>query len=503
MFSFDRVLFIYKQILKENKMKLDELELQIDYFEFDENLYQKLQATPLENPKLVSFNKEACDLIGLDYEACETQNFIDFINGIKVLKGSVPYAMGYAGHQFGYFVPQLGDGRAINLGSINGWHLQTKGSGLTKYSRQGDGRAVLRSSIREYLIGEAMHHLGIPTTRALGIIDSDTYAHREWNQESCSIVMRLSRSWIRVGTFEYFARTKNAIENIKQLSDYVIKQSYPHLIDVEKKYEKMFYSIVDKSAELLAQWSVYGFQHGVMNTDNFSVAGLTIDYGPFAFMDYFEKNSICNHTDSEGRYSYNNQPFVARWNLAVLANCLEKICDSEKLNSYLETFLAQYQKVYLEMMNKRIGLEASKSGNLNSDLIKELLGALETSRMDYNVFFYRLTNLKSFEDLSSILNIAVFQEPIKNWFESYKNVCLEQNSSFRDRFEIMKKVNPKYILKNYMIEEAIQKAHDRDYSLVNDLLKIAQSPFDEHPDFEHYSNPTPIKYANVKLSCSS
>ena len=484
-------------------MKLDELKLEVDYFLFDENLYQKLKATPLKNPKLVSFNKKACDLIGLDYQSCETQEFLEFMNGEKVLNGSVPYSMVYAGHQFGYFVPQLGDGRAINLGSINGWHLQTKGSGLTKYSRSGDGKAVLRSSIREYLMSEAMHFLGIPTTRALAIIDSDTFAHREWNEESCAVVLRMSPSWIRVGTFEFFARTKNAKENLTQLCEYVIKENYPELIGVENRYEKMFYSLVDKTANLLAFWQVYGFQHGVMNTDNFSIAGLTIDYGPYAFMDYFEKNSICNHTDVEGRYSYNNQPFVARWNLLVLANALNQICDENKLKEYMKTFLTQHQKIYLELINKRLGHDASKSGDSNFNLILELLGSLESSKMDYNVFFYRLTNLKSFDDLSSILDIAVFQEPLKQWFESYKKVCEEQSDGFESRLEIMKKVNPKYILKNYMLQDAIQKADEGDYTLVNELLEIAQNPFDEHPKFEEYAKPTPMKYANIKLSCSS
>jgi uncharacterized protein YdiU (UPF0061 family) len=189
-------------------MKLNELKLEVDYFDFDENLYQKLDASPLKNPKLVSFNKQACDLINLDYKECESKEFLEFINGSKTLQHSKPYSMVYAGHQFGYFVPQLGDGRAINLGTVNSWKLQTKGSGPTKYSRQGDGRAVLRSSIREYIMGEAMHALGIPTTRALAIIDSDSYANREGEQESCSIVMRMSPSWIRIGTFEFFANTR-------------------------------------------------------------------------------------------------------------------------------------------------------------------------------------------------------------------------------------------------------------------------------------------------------
>lgn len=484
-------------------MKLNEIKLEVDYFSFDEKLYQKLKPTPLKNPKLVSYNSQACDLINLDYAECETKEFVDFINGSNVLKGSEPYSMVYAGHQFGHFVPQLGDGRAINFGSVNKWHLQTKGSGITRYSRRGDGRAVLRSSIREYLMSEAMHGLNIPTTRALGIIDSETFAHRGWEEESCSIVLRMSTSWIRVGTFEFFARTQNAKENLTQLADYVIEQSYAHLKDEEKKYEKMFYSLVDKTAELFAMWQIYGFMHGVLNTDNFSMAGLTIDYGPYAFMDYFEKNCICNHTDTEGRYSYNNQPYVARWNLIVLADALGQICSKEKLMQYMNTFLPQHEKVYLELMNKRLGLDASKSGNSNLNLILELLGSLEASKIDYNLFFYKLTNLKSFDDLSSVLDIAVFQEPLKQWFESYIKVCEEQESSFESRFIIMKKVNPKYILKNYIIEEAIQKAHNADYSLVNDLLKIAQNPFDEHEEFERYAQSTPMKFANIQLSCSS
>lgn len=469
----------------------------------DEKLYEKLKPTPLKNPKLVSFNKQASDLINLDYKECETQEFLDLLNGVKTLENSKPYSMVYAGHQFGYFVPQLGDGRAINLGVVNSWHLQTKGSGPTKYSRQGDGRAVLRSSIREYIMSEAMHALDIPTTRALAIIDSDTFAHREWEKESCSVVLRMSPSWIRIGTFEFFANTKNSKENITKLADYVIEQNYPHVRDEEKKYEKMFFSLVDKTASMLARWQVYGFMHGVMNTDNFSMAGVTIDYGPFAFMDYFDKNCICNHTDAEGRYSYNNQPYVARWNLIVLANALKEICDENKLLEYMKTFMPQHENVYLELMNERLGLLASKSGNSNLDLILELLGALQSSKMDYNVFFHRLSSIKSFDDLSFITDLCVFRDPIEKWFDSYRKVCEMQESTFFKRNEIMKKVNPKYIIKNYMLQEAIQLAHRGDYSLVNDLLEIAQNPYNEHPKYDRYANPTPMEFANIKLSCSS
>ena len=485
-------------------MKLNELKLDVDYFKFDESLYEKTKAQPLNNPHLISYSKDACDLIGLDYEECESEDFLKFVNGQKVLEGSYPYSMVYAGHQFGYYVPQLGDGRAINLGSINKWHLQTKGSGLTKYSRQGDGRAVLRSSIREYIMSEAMHALGIPTTRALALIGSNHKVYRYYGEEETgAVVMRMSPSWIRIGTFEFFAKTKDSVKNLEQLANYVIKQSYPHLQDLENRYEKMFYELVDNTAELIAKWQVYGFMHGVMNSDNMSMAGLTIDYGPYAFMDTFEKHNICNHTDEQGRYSYNNQPHIAGWNLEVLANALKDICDFEKLMNYLETFIPQHIKVYLELMNKRLGLDTSLSGNANLDLVIELLGSLESAKCDYNCFFYELTKLESLDDISSITDICLFTDPILKWFKEYKKVINEQNQDFKKMQELMKKTNPKYVIKNYMLQESIDKANEGDFTLVNDLLNIAQNPFDEHKEFERYSKPTPVAHANLRLSCSS
>jgi len=481
-------------------MKLEELEFKIDYFELDEKFYQKLEATPLNNPHLISFSKSACDLIGLDYDECQKDKFIKFVNGEYVLKGSIPYAMGYAGHQFGYFVPQLGDGRAINLGAVNNWHLQTKGSGLTRYSRQGDGRAVLRSSIREYIMSEHMHALGIPSTRALALIGSTHPVYRSYGEaETGAIVLRISPSWVRIGTFEFFARGKNSEENLKNLSEYVIKQSYPHLLKKEDRYEQMFYELVDKTAKLMAQWMVYGFMHGVMNTDNMSMAGLTIDYGPYAFMDYFEKHNICNHTDVEGRYSYNNQPHIAKWNLEVLAYTLGKICNFSKLMKYLKNFESIHQKEYLTIMNNRLGLDESKSGDSNLELIVKLLESLEASRCDYNSFFYLLMEQK----YQKIADNSIYPAAIKDWLENYKQVIEKEDRSLDERKTQMKKVNPKYVIKNYMLQEAIEKAEQGDFSLVNDLLNIAVNPFDEHKDFENYTKPTPIEHVNLQLSCSS
>lgn len=485
-------------------MKLDELQVETNYIKaVDNSLYQLLDATALNNAFLISYNKKMCDEIGLDYGECETKGFVDFINGKKVLDGSTPYSMVYAGHQFGYFVSQLGDGRAINIGSINKWHLQTKGSGLTSYSRQGDGRAVLRSSIREYIMSEAMHGLGIPTTRSLALIGSTHKVYREWEEEKGAVVMRASTSWIRIGSFEFFARTQNSEQNLKDLADYVIEQSYPHLIDEENKYEKMYFELVDKTAKLIALWQVYGFMHGVMNTDNMSMDGLTIDYGPFSFMDYFDKHCICNHTDVEGRYSYNNQPFIARWNLEVLSYAMQEIANRDNMNEYLNSFFAQHEKHYLELMNRRLGLDVNSSGNNNLDLILELLKALEESKVDYNCFFYELTNLKNLDDIRNITNISIYPEAIKEWFGKYKKVIESNSLSYEQRYKLMKEVNPKYIIKNYMLQEAIDLANDGDFSLVNDLLNIAQNPFDEHKKFERYSKSTPMQFSNIKLSCSS
>tara|TARA_R110002050_G_scaffold225089_3_gene360966 strand:- start:19 stop:1476 length:1458 start_codon:yes stop_codon:yes gene_type:complete len=485
-------------------MKLDKIKLDNDYFEFDEKFYQKINPTPLNNPHLVSYNKLMFDEIDLDYEQTLNDDFVKFVNGEKLLEGSEPYATAYAGHQFGYFVPQLGDGRAINLGKIGSWHLQIKGAGLTRYSRQGDGRAVLRSSIREYIISEAMYALDIPSTRVLALIGSTHPVFRDYGvSETGATVLRMSPSWVRIGTFEYFARSKDAKDNVKQLADYVIRNSYSHLIDDEKKYEKMYYEMVDRTAILMAKWQAYGFMHGVMNTDNFSMAGLSIDYGPFAFMDYFNINQICNHTDSEGRYSFNNQPYVAKWNLEVLANSLKEICDVEKLHEYLKTYFSIQEKEYLTLMAKRLGLDISKSSDSYADLIISLLKALQASKTDYNQFFYELTKCKNYDEITKVIDISIYRQTLDKWLEEYIKLRELENKDFDEVQNSMKKVNPKYVIKNYMLQEAIDKSKDGDFTLVNDLLNIAQNPYDEHKEYERYSKATPLEFSNIKLSCSS
>ena len=477
-------------------MKLSELKLECDYLELENNFYQIVNPTPLEKPHLISLNKTAANLIDVD-ENTKPKEWVDFLNGTWLAEGSTPFAMCYAGHQFGHFVPRLGDGRAINLGSTNGWHLQLKGAGETLYSRQGDGRAVTRSSIREYLISEAMHALGIPTTRALAIIGSDEDVARErW--EKGAIVLRMSKSWVRFGTFEYFYYA-NEHSKLEQLADYVIKQSYSHLDGKQDAYYLMFQELVERTAKLLAQWQAYGFNHGVMNTDNMSIAGLTIDYGPYAFLDDYDFEYVCNHTDRDGRYSYGNQPTIAYWNLGMLARALSPLISYQRLEELLKGFEAIFDESYTTLMSKKLGLFTSKDDDLN--LVEELLQILEDNRVDYTAFFRTLSNYElSKNELKQLCSNA---KELDVWLDKYDKRLKQESTDSSTRSNKMRQINPKYVLKNYILQDAISKAEKHDFTGVEELLKLAQFPFEEHEEMSHYASTTPSNYKNIQLSCSS
>ncbi len=460
------------------------------------NRYYNLETIdPLTSPKIVDINTNLADSLGLSYE---DDTFIDLLNGKLLLDGSNPFAMAYAGHQFGYKVPQLGDGRAINIGTIDGYHLQLKGAGLTKYSRQGDGRAVLRSSIREYLMSEAMHGLGIPTTRALAIISSNHPIYREYKSERGAIVLRASKSWIRIGSFEYFYDNGGS-NAVKKLLDFVIDEDYKHLQGKENRYKDFYFELIDRSAKLVAHWQSIGFMHGVLNTDNTSAIGLTIDYGPYAFMDQFKKDNICNHTDREGRYSFENQPQVVQWNLKVLANTLSGLVAQNELDEINNMFIFLYNKYYFENMASKIGIFDQEGTNINT-LIEDLLALLEHLEVDYTQFFYQLS---IYDKRSDILNMISNTRSLATWFDRYESILKNEQYSKDERQEKLRKVNPKYVLKNYMIQEAIDKANHDDFSLVKDLMKIAQNPYAQHSELDRYAVSTPQDYSNQRLSCSS
>ncbi len=482
-------------------MKLEQLQLQTSYLNFDEEFFHKVFPAPLKDPFLISANEHLAKALHVSIDELYSEEFVALINGTYKLKGSEPFAMCYAGHQFGYFVPRLGDGRAINLGSLDGWHLQLKGSGLTRYSRAGDGRAVLRSSIREYLMSEAMHALGVPTSRALGLIGSDENVARE-RLEKGAIVLRVSSSWIRFGTFEYFYAQKK-YDKLQALADYVLQESYSEFIGRENCYLLMFEAIVKRTAELMAHWQSIGFCHGVMNTDNMSIAGLTIDYGPYAFLDDYDFDYICNHTDSEGRYSFGNQPNIGYWNLEMLLNALTPLINRDKGKEVIEKYSAFFVEKYHALMCAKLGLDAKKE---YSKLIQWLLNILQNDAVDYTLFFRTLSEYSAREQVTRLF---ISQTRINEWLDTYEKEFLSQKSLtckqvIQKRMQqTMQSVNPKYVLKNYMLQEAIEKAQNGDFSLVNNLLHVAQNPFDAHKQFARFAQATPHQFKALKLSCSS
>lgn len=479
-------------------MTLDALTLKTPYLNLDDEFFNLSQPSPLENPYLIGFSSKAAGLIGLDDTAKEDPLLVKLLNGAFFPKGSQPFSMCYAGHQFGNFNPWLGDGRASNLGTIEGWHLQLKGSGETYYSRTADGRCVIRSSIREFLMSEAMHHLGVPTTRALGLVGSQTKVLRD-KIENGAMLMRLSTSWVRFGTFEYFYYVKEH-KKLETLADYVIGESYSHLKDDKDRFYKLFCEVVERTARLIAQWQGIGFCHGVMNTDNMSIAGLTIDYGPFSMLDDFNYNYICNHTDKIGRYSYGDQPNISYWNLTRLADAFSPLVDKKRMQSKLDDFGAFiYPNAYINVMRKKLGLEKEEENDI--ELIKELVGTLQDVYVDHTLFFRTLSHYDG--DRAPLYDIVMEPVIMDNWLKLYDKRLEEEVRTVSKRIEAMLQVNPKYVLKNHMLQEAIDKAEKGDFTMVETLLYIAQNPYEELPEYEAFTGDTPEEYKNIGLSCSS
>jgi len=479
-------------------MTLDNLQFQSKYLSLDSEFYDMTEPEPLDEPYLISFNPKTAKLIDLDDNSGDDPRFIDLLNGTFLPKGVRPFSMCYAGHQFSHYAPRLGDGRAHNLGSINSWHLQTKGSGETLYSRTADGRAALPSSIREYLMSEAMHHLGVPSTRALGIIGSQTKLLRN-NIERGAIVMRMSPSWVRFGTFEYFYYLKE-FDKLKSLADYVINESYPHLQDSDDRYFEFFSEVIERTAQLISKWQGLGFCHGVMNTDNMSIAGLTIDYGPFSMLDDFDYGFVCNATDKAGRYAYGEQPNISYWNLTMLSKALSPLIDEEKMQKKLDDYGDFiYPNAYIDVMRQKLGLTLE----LNEDmtLISNLVGTLQDAYVDYTLFFRTLSRYDG--ERMPLLELAMNPVPIDKWLNLYDARLSKETRTQTQRQDALLKINPKYVLKNYMLEKATFLARQGNFTMVETLLHIATHPFDELPEFEHFAGDTPEEYKNLTLSCSS
>lgn len=477
-------------------MNLNTLTLTTPYLNLDEEFYKLTEPLPLDDPYLISVSQDAADLISLD--TTDTNELTQLLNGTLIPKGSKPYSMCYSGYQFGNFNPWLGDGRAVNLGSVNAWNLQLKGSGETYYSRNADGRTVIRSSIREYLMSEAMHHLGIPTTRALGVIGSKTQVLRN-KIENAAIVLRLSKSWVRFGTFEYFYYVKEH-EKLLALAEYVIAESYPHLIADDDRLFKMFSEVVDRTAQLIALWQGIGFCHGVMNTDNMSISGVTLDYGPFSMLDDFNYNYISNHTDRIGRYAYGEQPNIAYWNLTRLSEALSPILPKERMQQKLDEYGASlYPNAYINVMRQKLGLLINDDNDI--ELIRELVGTLQDAEVDHTQFYRTLSHYDG--DRAPLYDIVMEPVIMDNWLKLYDLRLQKETRTHKERSLAMLQTNPKYILKNHLLQKAIDKAENGDFSMVEILLHIAQNPYDEHEEYESFAFETPQEYKNIGLSCSS
>jgi len=474
---------------------------------------QKLEQLNFENTfarlpdSFHSFNANAASLIDLDSAEISRADFAEHFTGNSLLPGSDPLAMLYAGHQFGHFVPQLGDGRAILLGEIRNragelWDVQLKGAGITPYSRDGDGRAVLRSSIREYLCSEAMHGLGIPTSRALCITGSDEEVFRE-RIETAAVLTRLAPSHVRFGTFEVFYY-RGQHQQIAELADYVIARHFSHLTDDADKYQLFLNEVAQRTARLMAQWQAVGFSHGVMNTDNMSILGLTFDYGPFGFMESYDPGYICNHSDPRGRYAYDQQPQVGLWNLGRLAQALSPLIPVEDIVTVLDGYAPAYHQHYVSLMSAKLGL----SKNLEDDirLIGSLLALMHASQVDYTNLFRSLGDFDSSADAANDESRGQFidRAAFDAWVAAYRARLQHEPGADNERKTRMDAVNPKYILRNYLAQNAIEQAEkQRDFSEIDRLLNLLAKPFDEQPGMESYAAAPPDWARKIEVSCSS
>ena len=463
-----------------------------------------LPPQPLAAPHWVARSDALARALGLaDWLA--SADALATLSGAGVAPGTTPHASVYSGHQFGVWAGQLGDGRALMLGEIDSpagpMEIQLKGSGLTPYSRMGDGRAVLRSSIREFLGSEAMHALGIPNTRALAVIGSPQSVRRE-TVESAAVVTRVAPSFLRFGHFEHFAHTAADAVALRQLFDATITRYFPALLGHDQPAAALLGEVALRTAHLMAQWQAVGFCHGVMNTDNMSLLGLTIDYGPFGFLDAFDPGHICNHSDRQGRYAYARQPGVAFWNLHALAQALLPVVDgpaeaaSELLLAALEPYKAEYASTMLAALRAKLGLASEHEDD--QALIDDLLRLMAAAHADFTITFRRLAGPDT-----ATRDLFVDREAFDAWALRYRARLAAEASHDAERAARMNRVNPKFVLRNHLAQTAIERAQQGDFSEVARLLQVLERPFDEQPDNAAYADPPPTWAHQIEVSCSS
>ena len=462
-----------------------------------------LEPQPLPAPYWVGRNPALARQLGLSEAWAASDEALAIFSGNRVPDGSSPLASVYSGHQFGMWAGQLGDGRALLLGEwdtpLGPQEIQLKGAGLTPYSRMGDGRAVLRSSIREFLCSEAMHALGVPTTRALCVTGSDAPVRRE-TMETAAVVTRVAPSFIRFGHFEHFSHHDQHAE-LRRLADFVIEHFYPECAQVPgKPYAALLQAVSERTAVLLSHWQAVGFCHGVMNTDNMSILGLTIDYGPFQFLDAYVPGHICNHSDSSGRYAFSRQPNIAYWNLFCLGQALLPLMDDQQ--QALDA-LASYKTVYPDQLFARLGaklgLERTETGD--RALCEDLLRLLAQDKVDHTIFWRRLSHAVAGGDFAPVRDLFLDRIAFDGWLAPYLDRISGQAAE--PTGARMLQTNPKFVLRNHLGELAIRAAQAKDFSGVSHLLSLLSRPFDEHPGFEAHADFPPDWATQIEISCSS
>ncbi|MFD2640588.1 protein adenylyltransferase SelO [Pseudomonas japonica] len=483
---------------------LDELTFDNRFARLGDAFSTEVLPEPIDAPQLVVASAEAMALLDLEPTEAYSPVFAELFSGHKLWSEAEPRAMVYSGHQFGSYNPRLGDGRGLLLGEVRNdagesWDLHLKGAGQTPYSRMGDGRAVLRSSIREFLASEALQALGIPSSRALCVIGSSTPVWRE-TRETAAMLLRLAPSHIRFGHFEYFYYTRQP-EQQRILVDHVLDQHYPECRAADEPYLAMFRTIVERNAELIGKWQAYGFCHGVMNTDNMSILGITFDFGPYAFLDDFDAGFICNHSDDQGRYSYSNQVPIAHWNLSALAQALTPFISVEALQEALAMFLPLYEAHYLDLMRRRLGLTTAEEGD--KVLIQRLLSLMQPGAVDYSLFFRKLGEQPVEQALRVVRDDFVELNGFDQWSADYLERVRREPGNADGRRERMHAVNPLYVLRNYLAQRAIEAAQGGDFSEVRRLHEVLRRPFGEQPGMEAYAERPPEWGKHLEISCSS
>jgi uncharacterized protein YdiU (UPF0061 family) len=469
------------------------------YVNLGNDFYARTALSPVSNPALIVFNRALCDALGLSDTCLDSPEGAAILAGNRVPEGAEPLAMAYAGHQFGHFVPQLGDGRALLLGQVAApdgvrHDIHLKGTGRTAFSRDGDGRAALGPVLREYLVSEAMAKLGVPTTRALAAVTTGEQVARQQLLPG-AVITRTASSFVRVGTFEFFA-ARNNLAAVRRLADYVIERQYPGCRDEPNPYLALFVAVIDRQAALIAQWMQFGFIHGVMNTDNMSIAGETIDYGPCAFTDHYAHDQVYSSIDRYGRYAYNNQPDIGLWNLTRLAETLlplladEPQAAVEAAQAALTVYLSSYARYWLDGMRGKIGLQTRHDHD--KVLIEDLFGIMNAGRADFTLTFHYLSTLKADSPEQDGRVRALFGDPASfdRWARQWRARLKQEGSDDAARQARMQAFNPVYIPRNHRIEAAIRAAEDRgDFSVFHDLHAVLQKPWQRQAGKDAYMLP--------------